>query len=337
MNERLKQTLEAMANRGTDPGATTAWEQARAGAPARRRRRRIRTSLAVATAILVVAGVAVALGTRSSNPHRVVVATPTTNAVTPPPSTEAIAFTRDLAIWTIEPSGAGLHRLTPPGCCSVSSWNPAHTLLALDYNGQLTIMKPDGTRLNSFDATTIFPPAWSPDGKQIAFAASPAGGSNGGPIEIVDAVGESAPRVAGRVFAGAVSWSPDGNEIAFTALDEPLHIEVLTIASGKTRALTSTPGQEQHGPAWSHITGRIAFASGDGIYDARAGGSDVRPIVSCPTPSCGITSPAWSADGKSIAFGRRAAGVAQLFLVDLATRDVRQLTFGASPALLPSW
>jgi hypothetical protein len=344
MNGRVQQTLEAMAERGSDPGASVVWERARAAAPRRRhRRRRIRTTLVAAAAILVVVVVAGTLEARSSA-HHVVVSTPTTPAtVTTGPSTsaaavpspDAIAFTRGLAIWSVEPSGNGLRRLTPAGCCSVSSWNPAHTELALDFNGQLTIMKPDGTRVNSFDATTIFPPAWSPDGKQIAFAASPAGGSNGGPIEVVDALGHDAPRVVADVFAGTVSWSPDGKQIVYTALNEPLHIEVLTISTGTSRPLATGLGIESYWPSWSRTNGRIAFASAGGIYDIRADGTDRRALVTCEVVQC--HSPSWTADGKSIAFERTATGAPQqVYVVDLATRRARPLTFGTTAAQVPS-
>jgi hypothetical protein len=343
MNGRVEQTLEAMSERGSDPGASVVWERAQAAAPRRRqRRRRTRTTLVAVAAIVAVGVVAGTLGTRSSA-HHVVVATPTTHAAdtttpatgaTPGASTDAIAFTRGLAIWSVEPSGKGLRRLTPAGCCGVSSWNPAHTELALDYNGQLTIMKPDGTRVNSFDATTVFPPAWSPDGTQIAFAASPAGESNGGPIEVIDALGHDAPRVVANVFAGTVSWSPDGTQIAYTALNEPLHIEVLTISTGVSRVLTVGIGTEPDWPSWSRVNGRIAFASAGGIYDIRADGTDRRTLVACDMVRC--DSPSWSADGKSIVFERTATGAPQVCVVDLATGRVRQLTFGSTAAQVPS-
>jgi Tol biopolymer transport system component len=343
MNGRVQQTLEAMSERGSDPGASVVWERARAAAPGRRhRRRRVRATLVAVTAIIVVLVVAGTLGTRSSA-HHVVVSTPTTHAAvttapttspTPGPSQDAIAFTRGLAIWSVEPSGTGLRRLTPAGCCSVSSWNPAHTELALDFDGQLTIMKPDGTRVNSFDATTIFPPAWSPDGKQIAFAASPAGGSNGGPIEVVDALGHDAPRVVGGVFAGTLSWSPDGKQIAYTALNEPLHIEVLTISTRTSRELAAGPGTESYWPSWSRTNGRIAFASGGSIYDVRADGTDRRTLVGCDMVRC--DSPSWTPDGKSIVFERTATGAPQVCVGDLATGRVRQLTFGSTAAQVPS-
>jgi WD40 repeat protein len=343
MNGRVEQTLEAMSERGSDPGASVVWERAQAAAPRRRqRRRRTRATLVAVAAIVVVVVVGGTLGTRSSA-HHVVVATPTTHAAAttapttgagPGPSKHAIAFTRGLAIWSVEPSGKGLRRLTPAGCCSVSSWNPAHTELALDFNGQLTIMKPDGTRLNSFDATTLFPPAWSPDGKQIAFAASPAGEFNGGPIEVVDALGHDAPRVVANVFAGTVSWSRDGKQIAYTLLNEPLHIEVLTISTGTSRVLTAGPGIESSWPSWSRTNGRIAFASGGSIYDVRADGTGRRTLVACDTVRC--DSPSLTADGKSIVFERTATGAPQVCIVDLATGRVRQLTFGSTAAQVPS-
>jgi len=343
MNDQIERALATLADRGNDPGAAQVWARANADAPRRRRRTQVRAGAAGVAAVLVASFLVFALSAKSSGSQHVVVSeppSPTAPTTSPAPvvSKVAIAFTLDNAIWTMEPDGSDVHRVTPLGCCSVSAWNPAHTELAVDYSGQLTIIRPDGTRVKSFDATTIFPPAWSPDGTQIAFALSPPGGSNGGPIEVVDVAGSSTTaHVLANVFAGAVSWSPDGTQIAYTSLDEPLHIEILTIATGESDPLHSHPrlSGEQFGPAWSR-DGRIAFSTGNAIDSIRADGRNLRSIYDCQQKICDIVGPAWSpGDPSVIVFAQGSGAEPHLALLDVSAGVVHNI--GPPGAQLPSW
>jgi len=83
MNEQIQRALEDMARRGKDPGATSVVQRAFEAAPKLRRSKRIQRGAAGAVAVLVLAGTAVAVGARSSGPHQVVVATPTTKSISP--------------------------------------------------------------------------------------------------------------------------------------------------------------------------------------------------------------------------------------------------------------
>jgi hypothetical protein len=79
VNEQIKRALQDMATRGRDPGAASVVQRASEAAPKRRRRRQMRR-VAAGLTVVAVAGLAVAVGGRSSGPHQVVVATPTTIA-----------------------------------------------------------------------------------------------------------------------------------------------------------------------------------------------------------------------------------------------------------------
>ena len=50
-----------------------------------------------------------------------------------------------------------------------------------------------------------------------------------------------------------------------------------------------------------------------------------------------VLTPTWSPDGKSIAFSALAGGFTDLYLFDLSTNTLRQLTDDPSADLQPSW
>jgi dipeptidyl aminopeptidase/acylaminoacyl peptidase len=288
--------------------------------------------------VLAAAGGAFAIRDRGADGPNIATIGPRSTSTNPSPPADTIAFTRDYTIVAIRPSATSAPRpLTTSGCCSVSAWSPDHTLLAVNDHTDIAIVRADGTVVRRLDASTVFAPAWSPDGRQIAFSASPAGGSNGGPIRIVSTDGKHAARTVANVFAGRVAWSPDGTRIAFTSLDEPLHVDVLTLATGKVTRLTNGPGTEQWDPSWSAATGRIVFASTAGIYDVDGNGRGRHELVAAQRPCCNVASPSWSPDGTKVVYDVAVTGSQELIVVDVATRKQIQLSSGADGGTSPAW
>jgi TolB protein len=150
-------------------------------------------------------------------------------------------------------------------------------------------------------------PAWSPDGRRIAFW-SPTGCD----IFLANADGSGTPKqLPTPGFSGCAArpeWSPDGGRIAFegTGEDSGINIYVMNVSpEGDTsglRRLTDNRFFYQK-PAWSPDGTEIAFAS-NRTYEWEIYKIDVRSLrVTRLTHSPLMdTEPTWSPDGEQIAY-----------------------------------
>ena len=102
-------------------------------------------------------------------------------------------------------------------------------------------------------------PAWSPDGKQIAWF-NDDGGEYG--LVIADQEGRNPRRIdiPGNTFYYRPAWSPDGKQIAFT--DTDFRVRVVDVAPGK---VTDVDGEEYANPrrtmdpVWSPDSRCVAY------------------------------------------------------------------------------
>jgi TolB protein len=157
------------------------------------------------------------------------------------------------------------------------------------------------------DDVGYFDPAWSPDGKQIAFVDR--NGGHAGDLFVMDADGTNVrQRTHGsrdwaqdQYSAGGPDWSPDGRSIAFRFGYENFD----TIAADGSGLRIITQGS---GPSWSPRGRKIAFAQGsdtDGasIFVVNPNGSG-RILVAAPRNIYhSYWGPTWSPDGEQMAFG----------------------------------
>ncbi len=111
------------------------------------------------------------------------------------PDSKSLAYQSGGRIWTIGIDGKN-RRAVAPGL--YPAWSPGGTL-AYVVNGVVHA----GTA--TFGTNVIGPPAWSPDGSQIAYAQS--NGIYVGANRIATPVGE----------ARTVAWSPDGKSLAYVS------------------------------------------------------------------------------------------------------------------------
>jgi Tol biopolymer transport system component len=195
---------------------------------------------------------------------------------------------------------AGLPLLAP-GASAFPGANGKIAFTNIDINNDpnIWVMNPDGSGRRQLTSDFGMSPAWSPDGRRLAFTGV-------GGIWVMRADG------TGRRFLRAgeePAWSPDGYQIAFTASDG---IWLMRADGSGARRLTSVAGDRQ--PAWSPDGARIAFRRGNNVHTINLRTRVARQLTRfSDDPPPGVVSyyaasPAWSPSGGRIAFAIGATG-----------------------------
>jgi Tol biopolymer transport system component len=236
---------------------------------------------------------------------------------------------------TLSPDGArvAFYRTGPAGNVS---------LFVAGAGGQ------DARELTSLTSTHYQnPPAWSPDGRHLAYEAGSPGlqGANA-EVYVIDA-GGSSPRLlsAGLAWAGDPVWSPDGNELLLVGserdLASPGQVFSVRADGSGLRALTTSAGGWS--PSWSPDGRLIAFVSArDGnseIYTLNRGGTGLTNITRHPggdfTTPVGSAPVAWSPDGKRIAFLSDREGPMHVFVAPANSGIARRVSHAEAHS--PAW
>ena len=195
-------------------------------------------------------------------------------------------------------------------------------------------------------------PAWSPDGKEVAFGFGSyfTGHAKPAAIEIIHPDGSGRRTLTeGPGNAGFPSWSPDGKRIVFRVAGPEQGLRILNLADGKVVTLTS---EYDNFPAWSPKGDLIEFTSfRDGdfeIYSIKPDGSGVQRLTHTRgNDAHGI----WSPDGEWIVFSSSRKGwkdealvsdhgpqpYGELFAMRADGSGVRQLTDNQWEDALPAF
>jgi Tol biopolymer transport system component len=128
-------------------------------------------------------------------------------------------------LYVVNRDGTGKRRLTPQeGKIESVDWSPTGGQILFEQNGAIWTVHPDGSGLFKVADTPIeyywrpykAQPVWSPDGRQIAFAAPGVGEEQNADIFVVNANGSGLVNLTqDPSYDFQPAWSPDGQHIAF--------------------------------------------------------------------------------------------------------------------------
>ncbi|HEX5733078.1 MAG TPA: translocation protein TolB [Blastocatellia bacterium] len=187
----------------------------------------------------------------------------------------------------------------------------------------------DGFNQRTFasDGPIVRFPQYSPDGRYLAYVSFKSGVPN---VVVRSAEGGLVGGTSFNSTTSSPSISPSG-QLAFSSAisnDGSMEIYVSNLDGSGARRLTRTQRAVNISPRWNPRTGReIAFISDRGgspqIYVMDASGANQRPLIARGGHA---DSPSWSPDGRYIAFTYGGAGSFQVFVADIASGQLLQLT-----------
>ncbi|OLC48557.1 MAG: hypothetical protein AUI64_02515 [Acidobacteria bacterium 13_1_40CM_2_64_6] len=204
-------------------------------------------------------------------------------------------------------------------------------LYIADYDGE-------NQRRVTVSKTLNINPAWSPDGRSIAYTSYRRGGGQIFVSHIFQALLDELTKGEKVGENWLPAWSPDGTRLCFTSTrDGNSEIYVMNRDGSNVRRLTRHPGIDIS-PTWSPPGTQIAFVSDRGgdphIYIMDADGSGSPTLLTREYSD----RPTWSpAPYNEIAYSARTGPGNDIKVIDLASRQVRQLTFGEGTNESPTW
>ena len=175
-------------------------------------------------------------------------------------------------------------------------------------------------------------PAWSPDGRQIAFASNATTlftDAEGLDIFVANTDGGARRSLMSNPYADqSPSWSPDGRAIAYWSFGGAVPaLYVIPSAGGRGHLVAA--GAQAAPPSWSPDGTRLAYGAygGAGVYVVSLSrGLPARRVADGGTPT-------WSPDGERIAFLRAGS----LYVVAATGGESRLLTSQRLVAVRAVW
>ncbi len=264
----------------------------------------------------------------------------------------------DIAVWSAPGAtvaGSLPSKITMDGMLNDAPvWSPDGRYIAYSSarsgNVDIYVAAADGSGAANISNNPAWDdyPTWSPDGSKLAFSSN-----RDGPFKIyvINVDGTGVRRLTdGTAWDTTPAWSPDGKRIAF-ASDRSWRFQIFTINSDGTglRGLTVHP-HSSYFPSWSPDGSMLAFhtfqdqsvfqdddSNQDRDYElfiANTDGSGLRQLTSNRFADI---QPAWSPDGKRVAFASDRSGRFQIYSMDIDGKDVVAVSAGAGAFVAPRW
>jgi TolB protein len=253
---------------------------------------------------------------------------------------------RDISnIYQADYDGANPRRLTNTRSLDLAPvWDPTGaTILYFSYRSgypDLVLQSLKDARAPVFPAkgspqNQNFLPAWSHDGTKIAFMSNRDGNPE---IYVINRDGSGLRRITNHPMADVTpTWSPSGNQLAFTS-DRTGSPQVYVVNLDGTGLVRISDTSYCDRATWSPPPlNEIAYASRNGP------GYEIRIFDFGTRTSRGITdgigsneSPAFSPNGRHLAFVSDRTGRQQIYTIARDGTDLRQITKDGSNKY-PSW
>jgi Tol biopolymer transport system component len=234
-----------------------------------------------------------------------------------------IAFEMSGAIYSIQPSGGGLQRLTNGPDDHSPRWSPNGKTIVFERAGNLWTMRGDGSHEQQFTSgpSDDISPGWSADGKRIVFVRSGDGSATGRSVFVKPVAGGLPSRLttADDGCADAPTWSADNRFVVYAddCQTGPAAVRKVNLRTGAISDVVGTGGVAGPGGQWrfrgsapdvtpdgTHVVFKVGDPSdicGVGITDLSGGG--FRQIAR--SADCGVflaNDPAVSPNGNKLAY-----------------------------------
>jgi TolB protein len=268
--------------------------------------------------------------------------------------TPGVAATRLVVVinkraYRVDSDGADVTPVTPSSETVLSpTWSPDGRYVAYTrfLDGTGPVMLQDlatgrSRRVTGTETQLNFTPAFSPDGKTLAFARTDQQG--GTDIYAVNVVEECCLRrlTVGR-FADNLSptYAPDGRRLAFVST-RPGSPQIYAMSSDGTDQELLAPYDygatgASNAPEWSPDGASVAFHRdidrAPQVFILEVGSRRFKQLTSSGRNS----DPTWAPDGRHLAFVSDRSGRAQIWIIDTETGRIRQLTLSGE-VRLPHW
>jgi TolB protein len=237
-------------------------------------------------------------------------------------------------IYISDYDGANQTRVTVARALDITpAWSPdskaiAYTSYRTGFQDIIVSYIYEGRLANPTAGTSEkqnFLPAWSPDGSKLAFTSNRDGNSE---IYVVNRDGSGMRRLTNHPAIDVTpTWSPTGTQLAFTSdrTGSP-QIWVMNADGSELNKITNESWCDR--PTWSvPPNNEIAYAAKTGAgFDIRIFDFATRTIRTITDGIGSNESPAFSPNGRHVAFTSTRAGKAQIFVVDRDGKNLRQLT-----------